>query len=153
MWKLWKTLYGTMQGGHDWFKTLSHTYQDLGYKQSRAEPTIRTQQDGEKFTITCTYTDDTMGRSLDEKEAEKAKKELEEQYDVKTMKEVNHMLGIKVEKVGEDIWISQTAYANQMLEKFGMINYKPRSILLPVGIPLSSNDRPDTEEEMKGILY
>jgi len=34
VWKLWKTLYGTMQEGHDWFKTLSHTYQDLGYKQS-----------------------------------------------------------------------------------------------------------------------
>jgi len=94
-----------------------------------------------------------MGRSLDEKEVEKAKKELGEWYDVKTMKEVNHMLGIKVEKVGEGIRISQTAYANRMLKKFGMINCKPRSILLPVGISLSSNDRPDTAEEMKGILY
>ena len=63
------------------------------------------------------------------------------------------MLGIKVEKVGEGIRISQTAYANQMLEKFGMINCKPRSILLPVGISLLLNDGPDTEEEMKGIPY
>ena len=34
VWKLRKTLYSTMQRGHDWFKTLSHTYYDLGYKQS-----------------------------------------------------------------------------------------------------------------------
>jgi len=43
-----------------------------------------------------------------------------------------------------------------MLKKFGMINCKPRSVLLLVGISLSSNDRLDTEkgkEEMKRVLY
>jgi len=94
-----------------------------------------------------------MGGSSDKKEAEKTKKELEERYDVKTMKEVNHILGIKVEKVREGIWILQTAYANRILEKFGMINCKPRLIPLPVGISLLSNDGPDTEEKMKGIPY
>jgi len=53
-----------------------------------------------------------MGRLSDKEEAKKAKKELEEQYDMKTMKEVNHMLGIKVKKVEEGICISQIAYAN-----------------------------------------
>ena len=37
---------------------------------------------------------------------------MEKWYDVKTMKEVNHMLGIKVEKVEEGICISQTTYTN-----------------------------------------
>jgi len=43
-----------------------------------------------------------------------------------------------------------------MLEKFGIINYKPRSVPLLVGISLSLNDRPDTEkgkEEMKEVSY
>lgn len=30
--KLVHTIYGTMQGGHDWYQTLSGTYDDLGYK-------------------------------------------------------------------------------------------------------------------------
>jgi len=97
-----------------------------------------------------------MGGSSDVKEAEKAKKELEEWYDVKTMKETNHMLGIKVKKVEEDIWILQTAYANQILEKFGIMNCKLRSVPLLVGISLLLNDRPNTEEEkkkMKGVPY
>jgi len=34
VWKLQKTLYDIMQGEYDWFKTLSCTYQDSGYKQS-----------------------------------------------------------------------------------------------------------------------
>jgi len=31
---------------------------------------------------------------------------------MKTMKEINHILGIKVKKVKEGIYISQTAYGN-----------------------------------------
>ena len=31
VWKLHKTLYGTIQGRHNWFKTLSKAYQELGY--------------------------------------------------------------------------------------------------------------------------
>jgi len=72
------------------------------------------------------------------------------------MKEINHMLGIKVKKVEEGIHISQTAYANRILEKFGMMNCKPRLVPLPVGISLSLNDGPDTEkkkEEIKGVPY
>ena len=35
--KLIHTIYGTMQGGHDWFETLSGTYDDLGYSTSQAD--------------------------------------------------------------------------------------------------------------------
>jgi len=70
MWKLWKTLYGTMQDSHDWFKILSHVYKELGYKQSWAEQMIHIWCNRENFTITCIYPDDTMGSSSDEKETE-----------------------------------------------------------------------------------
>ena len=38
--KLMYTIYGTMQGGHDWYKTLSKTYDDLGYITSRIDPCV-----------------------------------------------------------------------------------------------------------------
>jgi hypothetical protein len=38
--KLIHTIYGTMQGGHDWFETLGNTYNDLGYNTSRADPCV-----------------------------------------------------------------------------------------------------------------
>ena len=43
-----------------------------------------------------------------------------------------------------------------MLERFGMSKYKPRLILLSIEISLSSNDRPEIDEEkeeIKNILY
>ena len=63
------------------------------------------------------------------------------------------MLRIKIVKVKEDIWIS---YTNWMLEKFGIINYKPRSIQLSVRMFFLSNDELNTEkgkEEIKRVLY
>ena len=77
VWKLCKTLYSTMQECYDWFKTLSQTYKDLGYKQSQAEPAIWTHYNREKFMIIYTYTDDTMSRSSDIEETERVKWELE----------------------------------------------------------------------------
>ena len=75
---------------------------------------------------------------------------------MKTMKVVNHMLRIKIVKVKEDIWISQNIYTNWMLEKFGIINYKPRSIQLSVRMFFLSNDELNTEkgkEEIKRVPY
>ena len=69
----------------------------------QAESTIWTHCDGEKFTIRYTYIDDMMGGFSDIEEAERAKQELRKHYSVKTMEVVDHMLGIKVEKVTESL--------------------------------------------------
>lgn len=38
--KLIHTIYGTMQGGHDWYRTLGETYNQLRYKTSQADPCV-----------------------------------------------------------------------------------------------------------------
>ena len=98
--------------------------------------------------ITCTYTNDTLGGSSEENEAVKAKQELKECFEVKVMPDIEHMLGIKVEKVTEEIRISQKAYALRTLEKFGMIDCKSKSTPLPVGLSLSTSDSPTNDEEI-----
>jgi hypothetical protein len=39
--KLIHTIYGMMQGAHNWYKTLTNTYNKLGYITSWADPCIR----------------------------------------------------------------------------------------------------------------
>ena len=51
-----------------------------------------------------------MGGSSDLKEAERTKRKLESKYEMKNMKKVEHILDIKIEKVKEEIRISQRAY-------------------------------------------
>jgi len=97
-----------------------------------------------------------MNRSSDLEKIERAKRELKLKYKVKNIKEVEYILDIKVNKVKERIRISQRVYATQMLEKFSMVEYKPQSISLLIGISLSVTDNPETQEEtseMKKISY
>jgi len=78
----------------------------------------------------CIYTDDTIDGSLDKKKVERAKKELEKHYDVKNMKEVNYILEIKMERMKDEIQISQQAYVYYMLKKFSIVSCKLRLISL-----------------------
>jgi len=66
-------LYRTIQDSYDLFRTLSKVYKSLGYKQSHMKLTIKIRHNRKKFTITYTYTDDTMNDSSDKKEIKKAK--------------------------------------------------------------------------------
>jgi len=98
-----------------------------------------------------------MSKSSDLKKMERAKKELKLKYKIKNMKEVEYMLDIKVNKGKERIRISQRTYTTQiLLKKFSMVEYKPRSISLLIGISLFVTNSPETQEEankMKKFSY
>ena len=73
--KLVHMIYGTMQGGHDWYKMLSKTYNNLGYTMSHADPCVQFKKDNGNYTITDTYTDDTFGASNSDEEIKRRKDE------------------------------------------------------------------------------
>lgn len=61
--KLKKSIYGTMQGSHNWQATLATGYVADGYIASRTDPCIRYRRVGSEYTITSTYGDDVCGGS------------------------------------------------------------------------------------------
>ncbi len=54
--KLVHMIYSTMQGAHDWYETLTMTYDKLGYVSSRADPCVRYKKAVGEYTLTDTYT-------------------------------------------------------------------------------------------------
>jgi len=56
-------------------------------------------QNKEKFTIMCIYIDDMIDSLSDKKEIKKIKQELEKKYNIKTIKEVDHMSEIEIRRV------------------------------------------------------
>jgi hypothetical protein len=98
VWLLLKTLYGTMQGTHDWAKTLDHMYQGHGYYTSKADPQVRSQMQQEEITITSTWTDDILGASSTEQGELKAKAELKSSHKLKDLGAAKFILGMKIER-------------------------------------------------------
>ncbi|KAF7768677.1 hypothetical protein Agabi119p4_7920 [Agaricus bisporus var. burnettii] len=157
VWLLLKTLYGTMQGAHDWAQTLDRTYAGHGYYISKADPQVRSKVEGDEFTLTSTWTDDVLGASSTTDGEAKAKDELGRSYEIKDLGEAKFILGMRIERGRNgNVRLSQRAYCERIIERFKQLDLKPRSTPLPVGVTLSIEGSPDSDEEkadMKNVPY
>ena len=146
---LQKSLYGTMDGAANWWETLDKDMKELGYKRSKADPSVRSRHENGSTTITSTYTDDTTGISSSMDEAERAKAELGRKFKTKDLGEASLVLGIKIERDREAgmISISQRAYLERVLERFGMANCNPTSTPIALGTVLSKGQAPVTDDD------
>lgn len=150
--KLVHTIYGTMQGGHDWFETLGDGYDELDYYTSRADPCVRTKQsDDGSYTLTDTYTDDVWGASSSREEAEHRMKELGELWEIRDVGENKYFLGMKIDQDVEKgtIRLSQRPYFENIIERFNLDHIPLRSTPLPVGIALDNDMSPTNEAEQR----
>jgi len=76
VWLLLKTLYGTMQGAHDWAITLDRTYTEHRYYTSKADSQVRSKVVNGELTLTTTWTDNVLGASTTPAGEVKVKEEL-----------------------------------------------------------------------------
>ena len=136
--KLVHTIYGTMQGAHDWYKTLSKTYVKLKYTPSNVDLCIRYKKEGNNYTITNTWTDDTFGASKTKEEAQKRKEEIRNVWEIKDVGETEYFLGMRVQQDLDlgTVQLTQCPYWEYVLHCFGLDNITPRNTPLPVGIIL-----------------
>ncbi len=147
--KLVHTIYGTMQGAHDWYETLTETYNKLGYITSRADPCVRYKREDTDYTLTDTYTDDIFGASSTEEEKERRKSEMGKEWEIKDVGETEYFLGMRVQQdlaLGT-IRFSQRPYWEHVVNRFNLDYVHPRNVPLPVGIILDNNMSPKTESE------
>ena len=107
-----KTLYGMMDGTDNWWGTLDEEMGELGYYQSKADPSVCSCHANGNVTITSTYTNDTTGISSSKEEANRVKEELGWKYKTKDLGDANLVLGIHINRNRDagTISISQHAY-------------------------------------------
>jgi len=96
--KLVHTIYGTMQGAHNWYKTLTNTYNKLGYTTSQADPGVRYKKDNDEYTLTDTYTDDVFGASKTDGEIQRRKEKMGKEWKIKDVGENEYFLGMQVQQ-------------------------------------------------------
>ena len=149
--KLVHTIYGTMQGAHDWYETLTETYKKLGYTTSRADPCVRYKREGDGYTITDTYTDDVFGASRTDRKIEERKEEIGKEWEIKDVGESEYFLGMRVQQDLKEgtIRLTQRPYWEHVITRFDLAHVQPRNIPLPVGIVLDNDMCPQTDSEKR----
>ncbi|KAF8823389.1 hypothetical protein HHX47_DHR10000136 [Lentinula edodes] len=147
--KLNKSIYGTMQGSHDWQDMLGKGYEEDGYIASKADPCVRYRRIDNEYTLSTTYGDDVNGASSTEDGRKKAIADLGKRWE---SSEVNSgiLLGMTISQdpISKSITISQKSYFERMLEHFGMENVRirctpldPKAKIIESTNPLPELDR------------
>ena len=149
--KLVHTIYGTMQGAHDWYETLTDTYNKLGYTTSQADPCVQYKKDHDGYTLTDTYTDDIFGASKTDEEIQKRKDEMGKEWEIKDVGENKYFLGMRVQQNIDQgtIRLTQRPYWEHVLNRFSLTEITPRNTPLPVRIILDDNMSPKTDSEKR----
>ena len=118
--KLNKGLYGPKQASGLWFEKWESVVCSLGLKKLSGDQCFYRRSD----IWVLLYVDDVllMGLSLDDINA--VKTNLSKTLDIKDLGELRDFLGVSFYRDASSAWLSQKAYVNKVLHRFGMENCK-----------------------------
>ncbi|OXA43043.1 Copia protein [Folsomia candida] len=114
-----KTLYGLPQSGRAWFETFSAKLKEMGYVQSKSDKCLfmKTASTGKIYVLI--YVDDGLFAGKNKKELLAEIEKLKASFKV-TIQPLVRFLGIEILQVEEGIFLHQTKYIEDLLERFGM---------------------------------
>lgn len=123
--KLKKSLYGLKQAPLCWNRCITDYIVQIGFNQSKSDPCLFTRKRGGERIILALYVDDGLIASTSEKETTFFLEEMKKRFKL-TTKPATYFLGMEIERQSDgSILLHQKAYANRVLERFGMEECKP----------------------------
>jgi len=99
--RLHKSLYGLKQSGREWNQKLDSTLQHIGFIQCPSEPCIYTKKIGGNLSIIVVYVDDLIISCSRKEDLVNIKLQITQEFDVVDGGELNHFLGMEIERNGE----------------------------------------------------
>ncbi|POM58564.1 putative transposable element [Phytophthora palmivora] len=149
--KLLKGLYGLKQASRIWNNTLHKHLMMIGFKKCTFDAGVYWKVgDYNKIYLTV-YVDDIV-IAADPRDIVKVVAALSRKFRLKDLGRVKHLLGMEINyKPGKLLCISQTAYIERMLVKFGLAAAKPRTLPIEKD-PKLINDATVPFREMVGSL-
>ena len=136
--KLKKVLYGLKQAPRAWYGKITEFLLQSGYSIATADSSLFVKNKNEKLAIVLVYVDDLIITGDDEKEISQTKVNLSVRFLMKDLGELKHFLGLEVEHTEDGLFLYQQRYAQDLLEKYGMLDCKPISTPIEPNVKLRS---------------
>ena len=149
--KLKKSIYGLKQASRQWYRKFDHVITSFGFKENTIDQCIYLKISGSKFIILVLYVDDILLASSDVNLLHDTKKFLSKRFEMKDLGEASFVLGIQIDRDRSKgiLGLSQKAYIDKVLSRFGMQNCAPGDTPVAKGDKLSLLQCPKTDLEVK----
>jgi hypothetical protein len=158
--KLKKSLYGLKQAGRQWHEHADAILKDIGFKQSDADPCLYVLNDAKNTIWLLLYVDDILMSSKSSSALDNARRKLEDQVKIKVTDDALFYLGISMtrDRSKRTIALSQTAYINDILRRFGFSTSSANRVPMDTHFDLpkavgESVDKTDYQAAIGALLY
>ena len=152
--KLKRSIYGLHQSGREWNNCLDEFLKEIGLKESIADPCVY--YNIEQGLIVGVYVDDKFLIVRDTEVLNNFKTKLLNRFKARDLGEASEILSIKIERQTDgSVCLDQTAYAEEILNTFGMADCKPASTPLDAGTKFtkeSENDSVRTNKPYREVV-
>jgi hypothetical protein len=147
--KLQKGLYGLKQSARIWNARLHQQLKSLGFQQSSCDPCIYINHTS--GVIIAVWVDDLIILGKDLNSIDKVKRELQAEFEMKDLGELQYFLGIQVlrDRSKRRLHINQSGYINSTLDRFGMLDSKPVSTPIATGTVMHKSTPNDSLVDIK----
>jgi len=131
---------------------------NLNFKRATADPCVYQKNQSENILIIAVYVDDILIFSNNQKQKNDIKEKLKKEFKLKDLGEVTNCLEIRITRNCQRglLWMDQSQYIDQMLNKFNMKDCNPSSTPLDRNQVLTHKVSPKTkkeEEDMRNVPY
>jgi hypothetical protein len=156
--KLKKSLYGLKQAGFEWYETLCEFFREIGFTRSAVDHAVFFKHDEKSSTVVSVSTDDMAATANSIEAIEWLKDELRKRFEISDLGEIKWLLGfeVKYDKTARTLSLSQRAYIDTLVDRFGLEHANTVSTPLEPGITLSIDQSPTTAQhtnEMQNVPY
>jgi len=147
--RLKKSLYGLKQSPRMWYQKFDTYIRGLGFTRSKEDHCVYFKLIGDRVIYLVLYVDDMLLIGNDKEIIQDLKTQLFSKFDMKDLGAANYILGmeIKRDRANRKLWLNQRKYVETILQRFNMQDSKPVNVPIPVGVKLSAEQCPKTEEE------
>ena len=142
--KLKKAIYGLKQSSKCWHDSFSKFLKNLGFQQSDSDSCIFIAKSGNEIEcIIALYVDDLLISCRSDSFLKNLKSKLMKNYRMKDLGEVKQFLGVNVEQNENEIFIHQSNFVQNLLQKFQFENCKPMATPVDVSNKLKISTEDD----------
>ncbi|KAI3746833.1 hypothetical protein L6452_09275 [Arctium lappa] len=127
VYKLKKALYGLHQAPRAWYDTLSTYLLENGFQRGIIDKTLFIQRKKKDILIVQIYMDDIIFGSTKDQICRDFEDLMHKRFKMSSIGELTFFLGLQVKQKKDGIFISQSKYVQNILNKFGFSDSKPAS--------------------------
>jgi hypothetical protein len=156
--RLKKSIYGLKQASRQWYLKFDETVRKFGFKENEEDNCIYAKFKNGKFVFLILYVDDILLASSDIDLLLETKKFLSSKFDMKDLGEASFVLGIEIHRDRNEgvLGLSQKAYLEKVLKKYGMHASKPTPAPIVKGDSYGKFQCPRNRyeiDQMKAVPY